>query len=58
MSYSQTIQLFTPYIGIYCRIVKQTSRGVLIKRCSEKMQQTYRRTPMPKCDFSKVAKQL
>ena len=37
---------------------KQPSRGVLIKRCSEKMQQIYRRTPMPKCDFNKVALQL
>ena len=30
--------------------------GVLKKRCSENMQQIYRRTPMLKCDFSKVAK--
>ena len=30
----------------------------LRKRCSENMQQIYRRTSMPKCDFSKVAKQL
>ena len=30
---------------------KQPSRGVLLKRCSEKMQQIYRRTPMPKCDL-------
>ena len=30
-------------------------RGVLRKRCSENMQQMYRRTPMPKCDFNKVA---
>ena len=37
---------------------KQPSRGVLRKRCSENMQQMYRRTPMPKCDFNKVAKQL
>ena len=36
---------------------KQPSRGVLRKRCSENMQQIYRRTPMPKCDFNKVAKQ-
>ena len=36
---------------------KQPSRGVLRKMCSENMQQIYRRTPMPKCDFSKVAKQ-
>ena len=29
-------------------------RGVLIKRCSENIQQIYRRTPMPKCDFNKI----
>ena len=34
---------------------KQPSGGVFIKRCSEIMQQIYRRTPMPKCDFNKVA---
>ena len=28
------------------------------ERCSENMQQIYRGTPMPKCDFNKVAKQL
>ena len=27
-------------------------RGVLRKRCSENIQQMYRRTPMPKCDFN------
>ena len=32
--------------------------GVLRKRCSENMLQRYRRTPMPKCDFTKVALQL
>ena len=37
---------------------KQPVRGVLLKRCSENMQQIYRRTPMPKCDFNKVALQL
>ena len=37
---------------------KQPFRGVLLKRCSENMQQTYRRTPMSKCDLNKVAKQL
>ena len=35
---------------------KQPSRGVFIKRCSENMQQIYRRTLMPKCDFNKLAK--
>ena len=36
---------------------KQPSRGVLNKRCSKDMQQIYRRTPMPKWDFNKVALQ-
>ena len=30
---------------------KQPSKSVLRKRCSENMQQTYRRTLMLKCDF-------
>ena len=34
---------------------KQPSRGVSKKRCSENMQQIYRRTHMPKCDFNKIA---
>ena len=37
---------------------KQPSKGVLRKMCSENMQQIYRRTPMPMCDFNKVAMQL
>ena len=36
---------------------KQLSRGVPRKRCSENTQQIYRKTPMPKCDFIKVALQ-
>ena len=28
------------------------------ERCSESMQQNYRRTPVPKSDFNKVEKQL
>ena len=36
---------------------KQSSRGVIWKRSSENMQQNYRRTPMPNCDFNKVALQ-
>ena len=39
-------------------IQRQPPRGVRNKRCSENTQQIYRRTPMPKCDFNKVAKQL
>ena len=30
-------------------------RGVLIKRCSENMQQIYRKTPMSNYDFNKIA---
>ena len=33
-------------------------RGVSRKRCSENMQHIYKRTPVPKCHFSKVALQL
>ena len=36
---------------------KQSSRGVVRKRSSGNMQQNYRRTPMPKCDFNKIALQ-
>ena len=39
-------------------IQKHPSIGVLMKRSSENIQQIYRRTPMSKCDFNKVAKQL
>ena len=39
-------------------IQKQPPRGVPRKRCSENMQEIYRRTPMPKCDFNKVAATL
>ena len=35
----------------------QPPRGVLKKKCSENIHQIYRRTPMPKCDFHKVALQ-
>ena len=33
---------------------KQPPRGVLRKRCSENIQQIYKRTSMPKCDFNKI----
>ena len=36
----------------------QPPRGVLMKKCSENMEQIYRRTAMPKCDFNRVALQL
>ena len=40
------------------KVQKQPLRNVLRKRCSENMQQIYRGTPIPKCDFNKVALQL
>ena len=46
------INLFLP------NVQKQPTRGVLKKRCYENMQQIYRRTPMPKSNFNKAAKQL
>ena len=39
-------------------IHQQLSRGLLRKRCSENIQQIYRRTPILKCDYNKVAMQL
>ena len=37
---------------------KQPTGCVLRKRCSETMQQIYRRKPIPECDLNKVATQL
>ena len=48
-------------LSLFCSILcnkKQPSRGVLRKRCSEYAANLHpwpRRTPMPKCDFNKVA---
>ena len=39
-----------------CASQKQPFRGVLEKRCSENVQQIYRRILMPKYDLNKVAK--
>ena len=40
------------------QVQKQPFRLVFIKDCSENMQHIYRRTPMSKCDFKKVSKQI
>ena len=40
---------------IWFEIQKQPSRDILVKRYSENMQQIYRRAPISKCDFNKVA---
>ena len=42
----------------YYNCQKHPPLGVLRKGCFENMQQIYRRTPMPTCDFDKIAKQL
>ena len=47
-----------PRWRVLYNVQKQPPRCVLNKRCSGNMQQIYRRTPMPKCDFNKVALQL
>ena len=39
-------------------VQKPPPSGALKIRCSENMQQIYKRTPIPKCDFNKVATQL
>ena len=41
-----------------CPCVIESIVNELTLGCSENMQQIYRRTPMPKCDFNKVAKQV
>ena len=33
-------------------------QSIIKRRCSENMQQIYRRTPMPKCDLNNIAKEL
>ena len=49
-----------PLYNWYCNNhkQKQSPRDVPRKRCSENVQQIYRRSSMLKCDFNKVALQL
>ena len=57
MGIKKKIFLTKFYINVCWKLVKkQPPRGIPRKRCSENMQQIYRRTPMPKCDFDNVAK--
>ena len=49
---------FLSYGAASFNFQKQPPRGVPRKRCSENMQQIYRRIPLLKCDFNKVAKLL
>ena len=50
------IYISVPLIKNYKQ--KQPSRDVLEKKCSENMQQVYRRAPMPQCDCNKAAEHL
>ena len=53
---SHLYQYLNPYfIGLDCTVQKQPSRGALRRRCSENMQQIYKRTSMSKCNFNKIA---
>ena len=47
-----------PSIPEFIDLQKQPSRGVLRQSCSENMLQIYRRTPLSKCDFNKVALEI
>ena len=48
----------TNFLCVKKKTQKQLSRLGLRKSCSENLQQIYRRTPMPKCDFNKFANEL
>ena len=50
--------IFVFYKAIALDLQTQLSRGVIRKMRSENRQQIYRRVPMPKCGFNKVAVQL
>ena len=52
------VRITGKYLAFIVYFQKQPSRGVLSKRCSENIQPNYRRIPMPKWHFNKVALQL
>ena len=58
--FNQTFVILAPFrlFTIVMYFQKQPPKGVPRKRCSENMQQFYRRTHMPKCDFNKFALQI
>ena len=60
MQTSSTLQITLKTITVsIIKIDFMMSRDIFHrKRCSENMQEIYRRIPMPKCDFNKVALQL
>ena len=62
--FSLSIIYFKSFVPRLLKIIatrknhKQPPRGVLRKRCSESIQQIYRRAPMLKCNFNKVARNV
>ena len=54
MQYLQRVSSELPNKSLQWYLQRQASRGALRKRCSEKMQHIYRRTPMPKCNSIKL----
>ena len=62
--FSLSIIYFKSFVPRLLKIIatrknhKQPPRGVLRKRCSESIQQIYRRAPMLKCNFNKVARKV
>ena len=56
--HSQNKEFLDQLLEVTNILQKQPSRGVFKKSYSENMQQIFRRTPMPKCDFNKVTLQL
>ena len=50
------IEILYLFLAEDFKLQKRPFRGVLEKKCSENMQQIYRRTPMPKCDFNKMVR--
>ena len=50
--------LFQLQYNIYAYFRSSLPEVFLVKRVLKNKQTIYKRTPMPKCDFNKVAKQL
>ena len=56
--YHFVLEMSWKRLGTFLQNYVDTLGGVLKKKCSENMQQVYRRTYMSKCDFKKGEKQL
>ena len=51
----RAIERFYKNSNVVCIMLMQPSRSVLKKNSSPNMHQIYRKTPVPKCEFNKVA---